>query len=310
MTEAPPPSPRAVIFVGPSMPGLKTSPHPRLDVRPPAACGDIIDALADGYTHIGLIDGYFESQLAIWHKEILFALDQGAVVLGAASMGALRAAELDQHGMRGVGRIYEAYASGELTRDDEVAVAHGPAELGYLNVSESLVNMRLTLDKALAETILSKTTHAHLTTLAETLFFKQRTWKKLFELAGTAGGVDESVKLFELMLNDGAKSVRPEPVEGRTDLTKILKVDQKNLDAQTLCQELIAALDATACTLPTQPKSSLRAQRSNPEVVMPPQFIHTEYLRNLLTDKGWTVTWHGTSYQTTRPTPETLMTLT
>ena len=33
--------------------------------------------------------------------------------------------------MSGVGRIYEAFRDGILEDDDEVAVLHGPEELGY-----------------------------------------------------------------------------------------------------------------------------------------------------------------------------------
>ena len=67
----------------------------------------------------------------VWHKEILWAMAQGIHVFGAASIGALRAAELDAFGMRGIGRIYEAFRDGVLEDDDEVAVLHGPEELGY-----------------------------------------------------------------------------------------------------------------------------------------------------------------------------------
>ena len=52
---------------------------------------------------IGLIDGYFERVPSVSHKEILWAMSQGIVVIGAASMGALRAAELAPFGMLGVG---------------------------------------------------------------------------------------------------------------------------------------------------------------------------------------------------------------
>ena len=84
---------------------------------------------------IGIIDGYFQWAPAVWHKEILWAIQQGVHVFGAASMGALRAAELAPFGMRGVGRIFEAYRDGVLPGsgdepfedDDEVAVVHGPA---------------------------------------------------------------------------------------------------------------------------------------------------------------------------------------
>ena len=67
----------------------------------------------------------------VWHKEILWALPEGVPVFGSASMGALRAAELRGFGMRGVGRIFEAFREGALEDDDEVALAHGPAATGY-----------------------------------------------------------------------------------------------------------------------------------------------------------------------------------
>ena len=51
---------------------------------------------------IGVIDGYFDGVPSVWHKEILWALSQGIRVFGGASMGALRAAELDGFGMTGV----------------------------------------------------------------------------------------------------------------------------------------------------------------------------------------------------------------
>ena len=63
-------------------------------------------------------------------------------------MGALRAAELHTFGMRGVGRIFEAFRDGEVEDDDEVAVVHGPAELGYLVLSEPMFNIRATLARA------------------------------------------------------------------------------------------------------------------------------------------------------------------
>ena len=51
----------------------------------------------------------------VWHKEILWAMAQGIHVFGGASIGALRAAELDVFGMKGIGRIYEDFRDGVLT---------------------------------------------------------------------------------------------------------------------------------------------------------------------------------------------------
>ena len=52
---------------------------------------------------IGIVDGFFHQQPSVWHREILYALSQGVPVFGGASMGALRAAELADYGMTGVG---------------------------------------------------------------------------------------------------------------------------------------------------------------------------------------------------------------
>ena len=61
---------------------------------------------------IAIIDGLFEQVPAVWHKELLFAMARGVEVSGAASMGALRAAELHAFGMIGVGPTFAAYKSG------------------------------------------------------------------------------------------------------------------------------------------------------------------------------------------------------
>jgi len=76
-------------------------------------------------------------------------IEAGVPVLGASSLGALRAAELDAYGMRGVGRVFEAFADGTLTADDEVAAAHGPQETGFIALSVALVNVRATVASAL-----------------------------------------------------------------------------------------------------------------------------------------------------------------
>ena len=123
--------------------------HPRAPSacrRPPKATSTA--PRCRGPLAIGLIDGYFERVPAVWHKEILWALSQGIHVFGSASMGALRAAELAPFGMIGVGAIFEAYRDGILEDDDEVAVAHGPADTGYRAGSDAMVNIRATLARA------------------------------------------------------------------------------------------------------------------------------------------------------------------
>jgi len=130
---------------------------------------------------IGIIDGYFERTPSVWHKEILWALSEGIHVYGSASMGALRAAELSAFGMIGVGTIYEDYANGALTDDDEVTLTHAPAGKKYRAVSEPMVNIRRTLSKAAAEGIVSGATADCLVQIGKTLFYPLRTYEKILE---------------------------------------------------------------------------------------------------------------------------------
>jgi hypothetical protein len=69
---------------------------------------------------IVLIDGSFNQTLAVWHKELVYALLSGVCCIGASSMGALRAAELDRYGMIGIGQIYERFRDGE--EDDSLVI--------------------------------------------------------------------------------------------------------------------------------------------------------------------------------------------
>ncbi len=177
-----------LVFAGPSLHGLKVD-QPGLTLAPPAQCGDILAAARAGNRHILLIDGYFESRLAVWHKEILWVMAQGVVVAGAASMGALRAAELHRFGMIGLGQIFDDYCSGRLTGDDEVAVGHGPAELGYVPTCVALVNVRATLVAALAGRVCEPRTADALLAAARSIFFKDRNWAQVVAKAALAPDV-------------------------------------------------------------------------------------------------------------------------
>jgi len=174
---------RPIIFVGPSLSGHPKPSADDIDYRPPASCGDIVGAVEDGARTIGLIDGSFEHCASTWHKEILWALTKGAVVIGASSMGALRAAELHTLGMHGVGSVFAAYASGRIAADDEVALVHGPEESGYVPLSLPLVDLRATLRWLRRTRQLTPATAASLIAAAQKLYFKDRTIETIVRTA-------------------------------------------------------------------------------------------------------------------------------
>jgi hypothetical protein len=181
-----------VLFGGPTVHDLALNVLlPAFRVHPPARCGDVLRAAAAGARVIAIVDGYFEHQLAVWHKEILWALSRGVHVFGASSMGALRAAELDAFGMVGLGLIYAWYREGEIEDDDEVAMVHQPAAAGYAPLSEAMVNIRATLSCAQEEGVLDARTHDLLLGMAKQTFYPERSFPALVR-RGREAGVDLS----------------------------------------------------------------------------------------------------------------------
>jgi len=221
----------SIVFVGPTLDHKDLAAAGEFIALPPVSQGDVYRAARRRPRTIGIIDGYFSGAPSVWHKEILWAVSEGVPVFGSASMGALRAAELHVFGMRGVGKIFEAFRDGELEDDDEVAVVHGPAEIGYLAASEPMVNIRETL--ALAETkgVLKPESRRSLEGFAKSLYFGDRNWPILLEGAA-AQGVAESE----------AAALR--------DWLPLGRVDQKRLDALAM---LAAMQKAPAAGEPVRP---------------------------------------------------------
>jgi hypothetical protein len=171
---------RPVVFLGPTLPGPEARAILEADYRAPAAQGDLAAVIPDRPPAIGLIDGRFGvSGPTVWHAEILQALQAGIPVYGAASLGALRAAELVRYGMIGIGRVFDLYRSGLLEDDDEVAVVHADQAHGFQPGSDAMINIRATLARAEAERIVSRSERLQLEAYAKRLHFADRTWRRL-----------------------------------------------------------------------------------------------------------------------------------
>lgn len=169
------------VFLGPALNPARARAELDATYLPPVSAGDIARLWSRRPRAIGIIDGFFARIPAVWHKEILWVMEHGVHVFGGAGLGALRAAELDQFGMRGVGQVYQAFRDGWLDRDDEVAVAHGGAEEGYPARSEALVSIRATLRSARDQQVISPATHDALAGAAATLFYADRSWPALLD---------------------------------------------------------------------------------------------------------------------------------
>jgi len=146
----------------------------------PVCAGDIPAAISEFRPQvIGIVDGLFHLTAAVLHKDILYALSRGIIVYGAASIGALRAAELHRYGMIGVGQIYQRFVSGEWDGDDEVAVPCVYLKGRGWSVMpgfDALANIRATMDEAVRLDIVSSNVATSVIARAKKMCFIDRSW--------------------------------------------------------------------------------------------------------------------------------------
>lgn len=174
-----------VVFLGPSLPLAQARSLLDATYLHPAAQGDILLAAhAFRPRAMILIDGQFEGRPAVRHKEILWAMAQGIAMIGAASMGALRAAELHPFGMIGAGSIYRWYRRWKLAPDDAVAVHSAPAELGFLPLTDALIDLQATFAHLSRRGMISPQRRHELTALACKMNFRDRSLKAVLRQAG------------------------------------------------------------------------------------------------------------------------------
>ena len=178
--------PRIVVFTGNSISHEDAKKIMRANYQPPVRRFQLEKFVQKGYNIIGIIDGIFFDRAAVGHREIISAIDAGVKVVGGASMGALRASELDTHGMIGVGKVYEWYRDGIIESDDEVAVSTNPDT--FEPISVPLVNIRETLKAALAIEIISEKEHKDLLELAINTYYPDRSYLGLLK-EGTKKGL-------------------------------------------------------------------------------------------------------------------------
>ena len=216
----------AVVFIGPTISVEEVSSVIDAVCLPPVSQGDVYRVSRQKPRAIGIVDGYFQGVPSVWHKEILWAMSEGIHVFGSASMGALRAAELCAFGMRGVGRIFEDYRDGRLEDDDEVAVVHGPEETGFKPLSEPMVNIRATLERAVEENTVSQATAQALCRIGKSLFYQERTWDALLDKAQSDGLPMGELQAFERWLpNRRLDLKREDALSMLTAMRQLLETD-------------------------------------------------------------------------------------
>jgi len=208
------------VFTGPTLSAEEGRRELDAVFLPPVAQGDVYLVARKKPSAIGIIDGFFEHVLSVSHKEILWAMSQGIHVFGAASMGALRAAELEAFGMVGVGAVFEAFRAGDLEADDEVAITHATAEERYRPTSVAMVDIRATLCAAEAAGAIGGEARTTLERIGKKLFYPDRCYPILMATAAKDG-------------------VAPEVLNGLCAfIAKHGQVDRKRLDALAMLRNM------------------------------------------------------------------------
>ena len=138
-----------ILFAGPSTYGLDRAMllQGGVRLRPPVRRGDV-ERLVEAESTPGVLvicDGVFQSVPAVSHAELCAAIDAGWQVWGVSSIGAIRAFELRDEGMRGFGYVYEQLSRHADFTDDEMCLLHFPED-PWFPLTEALVNLRHALD--------------------------------------------------------------------------------------------------------------------------------------------------------------------
>ena len=194
----------AVVFLGPSLDLDAARDILPAEYRPPITRGDLDRLLARDHPPdaVGIVDGRFPHVPGVTPTEVLRALDAGVTVYGSSGVGALRAAECAPFGMVGVGAVFEAYASGRVEADDEVAAAPG--------ADGRLIDWRLGLADGPAGA-------ARFLELADQTYFAERTLDRVLDLLAAETGAEVAAHLGDLIRHKI-------PDAGRDDAIALLRV--------------------------------------------------------------------------------------
>lgn len=200
-----------LVFLGPSAPESDVRALlPEAEIRPPVRRGDLYQARLLRYSVFIVIDGVFAQQESIPPREVVDVLRDGAEVVGAASMGALRATDCHPAGALGIGTVYRLFRFGAINSEDEVAVVFDP-DNPFPAMTESLVGMRVSLRRAARAGVIKPHQARTLIAVAGALPYGERTWENVAEKAGpviTEAVIDELRSGIDIKRRDARTTFR------------------------------------------------------------------------------------------------------
>jgi len=176
---------KTIVFFGPSIAEAEVNRLATVTCAPPIKRGDL--ATLHDYDIFVVLDGEFGQNLSVSPKEILSLLERGKIVIGASSMGALRASELDRSGMIGVGWVYDYFRRRPVRRDSDVALVYSPFDFKPMTVP--MVDLEYWMEQASAAGLVAGRERSALLKAARNMFFAERTPDALMHtLRGAVGG--------------------------------------------------------------------------------------------------------------------------
>ena len=162
-------------------------------IRPPIIRGDLehLATEAPETTRVLLLDGEFGQRMAVSVTEIRSYLAGGGRMIGASSMGALRAAECWSLGMTGYGWVVERYLDGTTDSDADVALLFDADD--YQPVTVPLINVRWLLGEAVRTGALEQSDAVQALTAARRIGYRGRfpaalgrSWSRVLPAAAAA----------------------------------------------------------------------------------------------------------------------------
>lgn len=189
---------KIAVFTGPTLSHKEASSLLDAIFLPPVKQGDLINAMSRFQPDVlAIIDGADDSELPVWHKDILFAIENGATVYGAGSVGALRAVEIQHPAMIGVGEVHRQFRVGELNDDDEVMFLHERRGEEWVRLTEPMVNLRATFQSAMESGAIDAPFFDLAVATAKSLYYKDRALPKIFRAIVEQGARREDVERLE-----------------------------------------------------------------------------------------------------------------
>ena len=174
---------KPIVYLGPTLNREEASKILDADYRDPAKKGDFLrlSHTSDDKKYVGFIDGVFlhdypPSPIEVYH----LATRKNIELIGASSLGALRAVELEKFGMKGIGKIFQLFKNGILDADDEVAVTF-VRDKNILQ-SEALIDIRFNLFLAYKKGIITNQTKKRSVKIAKNIYFPFRNYDDIIRL--------------------------------------------------------------------------------------------------------------------------------